>query len=104
MTLLVAFLIASCILGKPLHNLKCKSFPNHSNNNNAGAFISSLFTSSSSSSIVSPSKSACHSIKATWALSIISTILFFASALTAISLWNKLKRRADRPRKNIDCE
>lgn len=74
--------------------------------------MSSLFTtttpSSSSSSIttmIDPSKAACHTIKATWGICIASTILFFASATIAISLWNTLKRRrADRPRKTIDCE
>ncbi|KAH0489152.1 hypothetical protein TgHK011_009596 [Trichoderma gracile] len=112
-TFLIAFIIASCIIGKPVHNLTCKTLPTHGGN--TAAFISSLFTtttpsSSSSSSdidivIVDPSKSACHTIKATWGLSIASTILFFTSAAIAISLWNTLKRRADRPRKNnIDCE
>ncbi|KAK1245674.1 hypothetical protein MKX07_004743 [Trichoderma sp. CBMAI-0711] len=111
-TFLIAFIIAGCIIGKPVHNLTCKTFPNHGN---AGTFISSLFTttpassSSSSSSFniitIDPSKSACHTIKATWGICIASTILFFASAAIAISLWNTLKhRRADRPRKTIDCE
>ncbi|KAL7821998.1 hypothetical protein V8C26DRAFT_426743 [Trichoderma gracile] len=106
-TFLIAFIIASCIIGKPVHNLTCKTLPSHGGD--TAAFISSLFTTTSSSSdddiVIEASKSACHTIKATWALSIASTILFFTSAAIALSLWNTLKRRADRPRKNnIDCE
>ncbi|KAL7807743.1 hypothetical protein V8C44DRAFT_367033 [Trichoderma aethiopicum] len=100
-TFLIAFIIASCILGKPVHNLSCKTLSSHgNNNNNTGTFISSLFTTTTTTIVVDPSKSACHSIKATWGLSIASTILFFASASIALSLWNTNKRRADRPRKN----
>ncbi|PTB66056.1 hypothetical protein BBK36DRAFT_1105297, partial [Trichoderma citrinoviride] len=105
----IAFLVASCLLGKPTGRLSCKAFPNQGN---TSAFISSLFTSSSSSSsssiVVSPSKSACHLMKATWGLAIASTLLFFASAAAAVFLWNNLKRcRRDAnqgPRKAIDCE
>ncbi|PTB71512.1 hypothetical protein M440DRAFT_1395638 [Trichoderma longibrachiatum ATCC 18648] len=87
-TFLIAFIIASCILGKPVHNLSCKALPAHGNNN-TGTFISFLF-STTTSNIVDPSKSACHSIKATWGLCIASTILFLASASIAISLWNTM--------------
>ncbi|KAL6877147.1 hypothetical protein J3F83DRAFT_728301 [Trichoderma novae-zelandiae] len=95
---LIAFVIASCVLGKPISHLPCNAFPK---TGTASIFVSSLFTTSS---VLDPSKPSCHRIKATWGLSIAAAILFFTSAVAAIALWNGLKRRADRPRKTMDCE
>lgn len=109
--LLLAFVIVSVVLGRPLSFLNCMIVDNSSaaaNAQSASAFTQSLASNlNESGSILGLNNWAgstrvnCFETKAIWGLCIALCVLFTCSSLILPTLWYKAKRAFGRPGKSV---
>ncbi|RVX65892.1 hypothetical protein B0A52_10256 [Exophiala mesophila] len=98
---LIALVVISVIVGKPLSYLNCQVLDDMSNaTSSAYDFTSALGNSLNKNGTVDysqwigTSKSTCLQMKSIWGLSIALCILFTFSAVSAICLWKRTKQPA----------
>lgn len=96
---LVALVVISIIVGKPVSYLNCKALGELSNaTSSAYDFTSALGNSLNKGGSVDYSKwigtsePVCYQIKAVWGISIAECILFTLSAVCTICLWRRTKQ------------
>ncbi|KAJ5806766.1 hypothetical protein N7474_010358 [Penicillium riverlandense] len=95
--LLIALVVVSVVLGKPLSYLKCSTLASL-NDKDATAYAFSSHLSSELASLsgkidyqawIGASKPICYETKAIWGLSIALCVLFLFSALCSVCLWRQ---------------
>ncbi|PHH67333.1 hypothetical protein CDD81_97 [Ophiocordyceps australis] len=88
---LVAVIVVSVVVGKPMSYLTCWALPERGNTAN---FIASLFRNLSRNNRyewVDADQASCLEMKAIWGLSICLCVLFLLSAVTSMCLWRRIK-------------
>ncbi|KAI1500229.1 hypothetical protein F5X99DRAFT_250996 [Biscogniauxia marginata] len=105
LSLLVAAVVVSVTVGKPLSMLNCEVLPEPAPPTQT--FTLSISTRSSISkyntylALITTDRPHCYEIKAIWGLGIALCVLFAFSALVCVGLWHRVKR-ADAPPKDIE--
>lgn len=109
-SLMIANIVTSVTLGKPLSFLSCQDLPTEPGSN--ASFIASigkniLDATDDDGNVnyyvwVGAAQKSCYATKAVWGLSIALCVLFAMSAVTSICLWRRLKLSAAPPAKDVE--
>lgn len=91
--MLIAGIIVTVLVGKPVSYLSCPQFPTSGNTAN---FLNSLFTNVKNINgnvytWVDADKATCFELKAVWGLCIALCVMFAFSAIISICLWKRLR-------------
>ncbi|KAL7620884.1 hypothetical protein AAE478_009882 [Parahypoxylon ruwenzoriense] len=108
LALLVASIVVSVTIGKPLSMLKCELLPQptpptqtFTMSISARDYASAAAKYNNYLALITTDQSHCYEIKAVWGLSIALCVLFAFSAVVCVGLWRRIKS-TDTPLKDIE--